>query len=81
MLDNFEHLTDGATLLTPLLDGAPDLKLLVTSRAALDLRIEQRYALEPLALPVSSELDRDRDSSRERAVPRARAWPATLRCG
>ena len=55
VLDNFEHLTDAAILLTPLLDAAPQLKLLVTSRAALDLRIEQRYALEPLALPASSD--------------------------
>ena len=34
--------------------SAPRLKLLATSRAALDLRAEHRYSLSPLALPDSS---------------------------
>ena len=55
VLDNFEHLTGAATLLTELIDAAPGVKLLVTSRTALDLRREQRYALDPLDLPTSAE--------------------------
>jgi predicted ATPase/DNA-binding SARP family transcriptional activator len=51
VLDNFEHLLVGAPLLSDLLDAAPRLKLLVTSRAALDLQAEHRYRLDPLALP------------------------------
>ena len=53
VLDNFEHVTGAATLLTALIDAAPGVKLLVTSRTALDLRREQRYALDPLDLPTS----------------------------
>jgi predicted ATPase/DNA-binding NarL/FixJ family response regulator len=50
VLDNFEHLTDAAPILSDLLTAAPDLKLLVTSREALQLHEEWRY---PVAgLPV-----------------------------
>jgi len=54
VLDNFEQLLAAAPLLAELLESAPRLKLLVTSRAALDLRAEHRYCLNPLALPDSS---------------------------
>jgi predicted ATPase len=57
VLDNFEHLLGAASLLNDLLDVAPRLALLVTSRAALDLRAEHRYPLAPLALPSSSRPD------------------------
>jgi predicted ATPase len=36
MLDNFEHLLDGAELLAELLAAAPEVKLLVTSREVLN---------------------------------------------
>jgi predicted ATPase/DNA-binding SARP family transcriptional activator len=55
VLDNLEHLLAAAPLLAELLDAAPCVKLLVTSRAALDLRAEHRYPLDPLALPGSNE--------------------------
>jgi predicted ATPase/DNA-binding SARP family transcriptional activator/Tfp pilus assembly protein PilF len=51
VLDNFEHLLEGAALLVELLQGAPLLKLLVTSRARLNLREEWLLPLEGLALP------------------------------
>jgi predicted ATPase/DNA-binding SARP family transcriptional activator len=54
VLDNFEHVTGAATLLSELIDAAPGVKLLVTSRTALDLRREQRYSLDPLDLPASA---------------------------
>lgn len=38
--DNFEHLVDAAPLLTRLLDAAPGLRIVVTSRIALNLRHE-----------------------------------------
>jgi pentatricopeptide repeat protein len=53
VLDNFEQLLPAAPLLGELLALAPRLRLLVTSRAALDLRAEQRYRLEPLRLPTA----------------------------
>lgn len=49
VLDNFEHVLSAAPLLTELLDAAPAVKLLLTSRVALGLRVEHRYALDPLA--------------------------------
>ncbi len=54
VLDNFEQLLPAGSLLAELLASAPRLKLLTTSRAALDLRAEHRYSLSPLALPDSS---------------------------
>ena len=47
-LDNFEHLMEAAPFLAGLLASAPEVKLLVTSRAALHLRAEQQYSLAPM---------------------------------
>jgi predicted ATPase/transcriptional regulator with XRE-family HTH domain len=52
VLDNFEHVLDAAPLLTELLADCPGLRLLVTSRAALRLRGEQRLVVPPLAAPA-----------------------------
>ena len=54
VLDNLEHLLAAAPLVADVVDASPGLKLLVTSRAALDVRAERRYPLDPLALPDSS---------------------------
>ncbi len=51
VLDNFEHLLEGADLLPPLLHAAPGLKLLVTSRARLHLAEEWLLPLGGLATP------------------------------
>lgn len=51
VLDNFEHLTAAAPMLAKLLAAAPDLSVLVTSRANLDIYGEQEYSLSPLNLP------------------------------
>lgn len=51
VLDNFEHLLAESPRLTSLLDGAPRLKILVTSRAALRLSAEHDFPAPPLALP------------------------------
>jgi predicted ATPase/DNA-binding SARP family transcriptional activator/uncharacterized protein HemY len=40
ILDNFEHLIEGTSVLTEMLANAPDIKLLVTSRERLGLRAE-----------------------------------------
>ncbi len=55
VLDNFEHLLAAAPLVSELLNAAPRLKLLATSRAALDLQREQRCVVDPLELPESQE--------------------------
>ena len=54
VLDNFEHLLDGAELLTEILEAAPEVKLLVTSREALNLQGEWRYAVTGLEYPETS---------------------------
>jgi predicted ATPase len=55
VLDNFEQLTGASTVLAVLVDGCPDASLLITSRTALRVRAERRFALDPLGLPDSSE--------------------------
>jgi predicted ATPase/DNA-binding SARP family transcriptional activator len=56
VLDNFEHVTAACPVVADLLAAASGLKVLVTSRAVLGLRGEQRYPLEPLALGDAAEL-------------------------
>jgi predicted ATPase/class 3 adenylate cyclase len=51
VIDNFEQVLDAAPLLGELLQVAPGLRLLVTSRAPLRLSIEQEYPVAPLAVP------------------------------
>lgn len=54
VLDNFEHLLEGAPLLSDLLSAAPGLKLLVTSREALNLQEEWLYPVQGMAYPDST---------------------------
>ncbi len=48
VLDNMEHLLEAATALGTLLDELPDLRMLVTSQAPLQLAAEQRVPLDAL---------------------------------
>ena len=50
ILDNMEHLLDGISLISNLLQAAPDLKILVTSRERLKLQSETVYTLAGLAV-------------------------------
>lgn len=54
VLDNFEHQIEASVLLSDLLQAAPDLKLLVTSRERLNLQEEWTVVLEGLAYPKDS---------------------------
>ncbi|MGH3144426.1 MAG: ATP-binding protein, partial [Rubrobacter sp.] len=54
VLDNFEHLLGAAPDVAALIEGCPDLTVLVTSRAPLRVRGEQEYPVQPLALPAST---------------------------
>jgi predicted ATPase/serine/threonine protein kinase len=51
LLDNFEHLIRAAPTVAELLAAAPNLKILVTSRAALHLYGEHEFHVPPLGLP------------------------------
>lgn len=51
VLDNFEQIVDAAPELLKMLQAAPHLKILVTSREVLRLRGEQEFYLSPLPLP------------------------------
>ena len=53
VLDNFEHVLAAAMVADTLLRACPRLRILVTSRAALQLRGEHEYPVPPLALPDS----------------------------
>lgn len=57
LLDNFEHLLDGAALISTMLGQAPGVKLLVTSREALNLREEWLYPLGGMTIPPSIYTD------------------------
>jgi len=48
VMDNFEHLLDGADTLADLLQAAPSIKVLATSRERLNLRSEQLYPIQGL---------------------------------
>jgi len=50
VIDNFEQLADAASILAEMLESAPGLSLLVTSRSALRISGEQEYPLAPLDL-------------------------------
>jgi predicted ATPase/class 3 adenylate cyclase len=51
ILDNFEQVLDAGTVLADLLEVAPQVKVLITSRAALNLYFESLFAVPPLGLP------------------------------
>jgi predicted ATPase/DNA-binding winged helix-turn-helix (wHTH) protein len=53
LLDNFEHLVQAAPSVADLLATAPNLKIMVTSQAALHVYGEHEFPLPPLALPDS----------------------------
>ena len=51
LLDNFEQLIQAAPIVSELLATSPNLKILVTSRAALHVYGEHEFPVPPLALP------------------------------
>ena len=51
VLDNFEHVEKATTIVDEMLAAAPDLKVLVTSRAVLHLYGEYEFSVPPLDVP------------------------------
>lgn len=56
VLDNFEHLMQAAPTVAELLATGPNLKIMVTSRAALHVYGEHEFPVPPLALPDARSL-------------------------
>lgn len=56
VLDNFEQVTPAAPDVAQLMQAAPNVKVLITSRAVLRLRGEKEYLVPPLALPDAKHL-------------------------
>lgn len=51
VLDNFEHLLDGVELVPDILQAAPQVRILATSRERLHLRGEQLFPIQGLGFP------------------------------
>jgi predicted ATPase len=62
LMDNFEHLLDGAALLTEILQTAANVQILVTSRERLQLREEQVYPIQGLGIPDRATVPLNRSS-------------------
>ncbi len=52
LVDNFEHLISAALLIAELLELAPAIQVVISSRTALRIRGEHTFEVEPLALPT-----------------------------
>jgi predicted ATPase/DNA-binding SARP family transcriptional activator len=93
LLDNFEHLGDGAELLPDLLGRAQGVKLLVTSRERLHLRGEWVFEVQGMRFPEPGESApaavedysavelflQHAVQARADFVPEARDWPDLIR--
>jgi predicted ATPase/Tfp pilus assembly protein PilF len=73
ILDNYEHLLPDTTLIVTLLQAAPDLKILVTSRQRLNLQKEWAFDVQGMALPAGDGADSDAVQLFLQAARRAQA--------
>lgn len=79
VLDNLEHLLDGIELLDELLEHAPQVKLLTTSRERLNLRAEWLFEVQGLPVPSVIGLDSlEANSAAALFVQRARQTNVNL---
>uniref|UniRef100_A0A7C4XK16 Adenylate/guanylate cyclase domain-containing protein n=1 Tax=candidate division WOR-3 bacterium TaxID=2052148 RepID=A0A7C4XK16_UNCW3 len=57
ILDNFEHIIEGATIISEILRTAPKVKIIVTSREMLNLQGEYLYQIKGLEYPTGEKVD------------------------
>lgn len=57
VLDNFEHLLDGALLVSELVQAGPGVRVLTTTRERLNLRGETVYALRGMEFPTRETIE------------------------
>jgi predicted ATPase/class 3 adenylate cyclase len=62
ILDNFEHLLKGASVLTTILRRCPFVTILVTSRTLLQVNGEHGFAVPPLPAPPGRDLSTEHDA-------------------
>lgn len=55
LMDNFEHLLQGAELLVEIVEGAPETKVLVTSRERLNLQSEWTFDVQGMRYPTNGD--------------------------
>lgn len=55
LMDNFEHVIQGADLLVEIVESAPDAKVLVTSRERLDLQSEWTFDVGGMRFPTNGD--------------------------
>jgi len=55
VMDNFEHLIEGRSIIQDILQAAPEIKIIVTSREKLNLSTEAAYKLSGLSYPNEGE--------------------------
>lgn len=63
ILDNFEHLIGGTSFVSGLLESAPSLKMVVTSRVPLRIPGEREFPVPPLIVPGEGEEYDERSST------------------
>jgi predicted ATPase/DNA-binding XRE family transcriptional regulator len=82
VLDNVEHLLEGVDLFAEMLERAPEVKLLVTSRERLNLQGEWVFEIQGLPVPPSDQADRaEAYSAAALFVQRARRAQAGFELG
>ena len=73
VLDNFEHVLAAAPDVAGVIQSAPGLSVLATSRAPLRVRGEAEFAVDPLGLPGQEEKPGEQPASVRLLLERARA--------
>ncbi len=57
LLDNLEHLLDGVEIISTILAHAPDVKILATSREALNLQEEWLFTVGGMGIPTADDIE------------------------
>jgi predicted ATPase len=65
VIDNFEHIMDGAPLIYEMLQAGPQVKFLITSRERLSLRGETVFTVRGMELPQSDTGQRQKQLSKD----------------
>jgi predicted ATPase/DNA-binding CsgD family transcriptional regulator len=73
IIDNVEHVIDGAARLTELTRITPGVTILFTSREALRLRGEREFPLSPLRVPTNGSIESDQSPAVTLFMERAKS--------